>query len=1027
MSNVLNYTSQSQDMINSFNLANEMITKSYLEKLTLSEIAKLTIEEKDISLENSVKLFNLTRLVINKKEKFIEQLTTIANVAYATSGTMVSIIKSDGIKVEYYIGVVAKESRGIDNNSKIKTRATLKGFEEVLFGNLSGSDLSPLSADKLTDLHKIIFQEGSIKTVCAISGVPAFRNKNNEEILGYAQGIEHMIDSLRGQKYSIISIADPIRVSDIAQIKRGYELIYSQLSTFLKNEVTINETNTYSLTDTQSKSITDSITKGIAMTQSKTKTDGRFSAVQAGVGISFIASVNLGISKGMNSSLSDSHGETKSENSTSSTGTSNSRSSSSGKTTGNSIQFSYENRTVKSLLEKIDKHLERLDLCESFGAFDCATYVISDDRSAALSTASNFNAIIRGEESSVQASYINTWYKESDSKQIMEYLKCFSHPRFYLSTSDKSVTNNKMAFSPAAIMTAKEATLLMALPRQSVPGIPVLEMVPFGRNIESSAYLDETVTLGKLYHMSKDEELDVSLNCQSLASHTFITGSTGSGKSNAIYKILDEANKKQIKFLVIEPAKGEYKHVFGNRKDVSVFGTNSSKTPMLKINPFRFPKDIHVLEHIDRLIEIFNVCWPMYAAMPAVMKDAIERAYIVAGWNLDESTNRYKADIFPSFSDILVQLNIVINESDYSQELKSNYIGALVTRVKSLTNGINGQIFVSDEIDNNIIFNSNTIIDLSRVASLETKAMIMGILVMRLQEYRMAEGGMNRKLHHITVLEEAHNLLKRTSTEQISEGTNILGKSVEMLANSIAEMRTYGEGFIITDQSPSMLDLSVIRNTNTKIILRLPDLTDRELVGRSASLNDEQIAELAKLSTGVAAVFQNNWLEPVLCHVDKFNLEETIYSFEKKAIINKDIRLKSTIIRCILGKIIGRKVEYNLEELEKRIYSSNFSTEIKLDVIRALSLKNIRDISCISGTINKLLDGKKTFEFAKSARNIEEWNEMLISSMDNSILNLEDDYINVVLQCLIREKRFEDKTFDDTYEKWTEYMRGKLQ
>ena len=105
---------------------------------------------------------------------------------------------------------------------------------------------------------------------------------------------------------------------------------------------------------------------------------------------------------------------------------------------------------------------------------------------------------------------------------------------------------------------------------------------------------------------------------------------------------------------------------------------------------------------------------------------------------------------------------------------------------------------------------------------------------MRLQEYRMSSDCMNSDLKHVTVLEEAHNILKRTSTEQSSEGANLIGKSVEMLANSIAEMRTYGEGFIIADQSPNMLDMSAIRNTNTKIVLRLPDYNDRELVGRAA-------------------------------------------------------------------------------------------------------------------------------------------------------------------------------------------------
>ena len=310
----------------------------------------------------------------------------------------------------------------------------------------------------------------------------------------------------------------------------------------------------------------------------------------------------------------------------------------------------------------------------------------------------------------------------------------------------------------------------------------------------------------------------------------------------------------------------EYNIIIKTRSDKCDirYGTNPNITKLLKINPFSFPDDILVSEHIDRLVEIFNVCWPMYAAMPAILKDAVIRAYESCGWDIDTSKNTYR--IFPNFSDVLREIRNVLAESEYSADNKGDYTGALVARIKSLTNGINGHIFSGEEVSETALFDKNVIVDLSRVGSTETKSLIMGLLVMKLQEYRLSQGKPdNGKLKHITVLEEAHNLLKRTSTEQSSETSNLLGKSVELIANSIAELRSFGEGFIIADQSPGLLDMSVIRNTNTKIIHRLPDFSDRELVGKAASLNDEQIIELAKLPVGVAAVYQNDWISPVLC------------------------------------------------------------------------------------------------------------------------------------------------------------------
>ena len=240
------------------------------------------------------------------------------------------------------------------------------------------------------------------------------------------------------------------------------------------------------------------------------------------------------------------------------------------------------------------------------------------------------------------------------------------------------------------------------------------------------------------------------------------------------------------------------------------------------------------------------------------------------GWDLNHSSYQDLGNgKFPDFRDVVRVLPVILNESEFSAETRGNYIGSLVTRVESLTNGLAGQIFNGTAVPDETLFDENTIVDLSRVGSAETKALIMGVLVLKLSEFRQAASkGTNLPLRHITIMEEAHNLLKRTSTEQGQESANVQGKSVEMISNSIAEMRTYGEGFVIVDQSPTAVDISAIKNTNTKIVMRLPEALDCESVGRSIGLDDRQVAELSRLDQGVAAIFQNDWLEAVLTKVD---------------------------------------------------------------------------------------------------------------------------------------------------------------
>jgi DNA helicase HerA-like ATPase len=195
----------------------------------------------------------------------------------------------------------------------------------------------------------------------------------------------------------------------------------------------------------------------------------------------------------------------------------------------------------------------------------------------------------------------------------------------------------------------------------------------------------------------------------------------------------------------------------------------------------------------------------------------------------------------------------------------------------------------------------------------------MGILLLKLNEYRVAhaKNEMNIGLKHVTVLEEAHHLLPRVSTEQGAEASNIKGKAVEMLSNSIAEMRTYGEGFIIVDQSPNMLDLSAIRNTHTKIIMRLAEMEDRQDIGKSATLNDAQIDEIPKLERGGAVVYQNGWEEAILCKVEKSSIERSFEKKKKPFIFypDKKLEVKKEIDTKIVEFIIV-KIFYSQEKVD---------------------------------------------------------------------------------------------------------------
>lgn len=722
--------------------------------------------------------------------------------------------------------------------------------------------------------------------------------------------------------------------------------------------VTDSSTSTESITDTVTDERNESSSGSIGVSVSASHAEGSSHSTSTSKGTSSSTgkaisnslgkAVTSGVGKAVSKGTSVTSGVSQAVNLGANFGGSFARSSTVTATIGadEGITQTFKNYSIQHALEILELQMKRYDLASALGMWDFCAYVLSEDHNVANNVAHTYLALTQGKESYMSQAAVNLWRgdlgeQSADAVAVCSYLRDLRHPAFALSPA---LLDQHPSFSvyPATVdattaLSGKELAYSLNFPKKSVPGLPVIECASFGRNVSTfdGTQPQQGLCIGKVFHMHREERIRTFLSKDSLASHTFVTGSTGAGKTNTVCRILDQALDQQVNFLVIEPAKGEYKDVYGGREDVNVFGTNPEFTPLLRINPFSFPSGIHVLEHLDRLVEIFNVCWPMYAAMPAVLKDAVARSYEDCGWDLAASDNPYGADLFPCFADVARNVREILDSSEYDAENKGAYKGSLLTRLNSLTNGLNGMMLSSNEVDASVLFDANTVIDLSRIGSAETKSLLMGLLVLKLQEHRMAEKkGMNQPLRHLTVLEEAHNLLKRSSSSQGSESGDLTGKSVEMISNAIAEMRTYGEGFIIADQAPGLLDMAAIRNTNTKIIHRLPDLSDRELAGRAANLNDQQIVELARLPKGVAAIYQNDWVEPVLCKIAKAeDGEHFTYSRPIEDITDNQHDDALSVARMLAyGISIGTKAE--LHSIRERLDRLHIDASIKVSILR---------------------------------------------------------------------------------------------
>ena len=393
-----------------------------------------------------------------------------------------------------------------------------------------------------------------------------------------------------------------------------------------------------------------------------------------------------------------------------------------------------------------------------------------------------------------------------------------------------------------------------------------------GLNFQKS---DGDIFLGNL--MQKGRELStipLKISGEVLNKHTFIAGVTGSGKTTTCQKLLKETD---FNFLVIEPAKTEYRALINSSdfQNVIVFTVGDELTAPFRLNPFELVRGESVSSHADMLKATFTSAFPMEASMPQILEEAIYKIYEDKGWDIDtgknyliEQRDDYKigdeflsdSESFPILSDFLQALDEIVESKGFSERLRDDYKGSLISRFSNLTKGAKGAIFnCKHSIDFSKLIDQNVVIEMENLKSAEDKSLLMGFILTKLTAVIKHRHESDKNFRHITLIEEAHRLLSRV---EFGDG-GAKRTSVETFTDLLAEVRKYGESLIIVDQIPNKLAPEVLKNTNTKIIHRLLARDDKEAVGDTMLMDDKQKEYLSALETGQAIIFTEGMSRPV--------------------------------------------------------------------------------------------------------------------------------------------------------------------
>lgn len=819
-------------------------------------------------------LYRVEEITYEDDSPRLEALENVFSCMARPGVNFVYLIRGGETGVRFYFGFmrdysVPKSDRVTDSIADV-ARAFLK---PALEGNFRGSIIHEVSKKDSAAIQNDLVSCLETKERCLVmSGVPGIVQEKEKQ--GF-HGIDRLVDVMQGDDFGFMVIAKAMDIEKIKEIHRDVFKVYEAFAPLVK--VQKQEGGSKGATTGTGKHHDETAQEGGGESGGKNRTEQK--------------------SKGKN-------GEHWNEGTVTGGGSHKDWQKSWGKSIADGVNshkdFSASsdwhvsreltNKYAEDWVKYFDDVLiPRLDYGRGKGIFTVSTLLFGATRETVVKLSNAARSIFSGDKANMVP--LTTRLAGPNERQFVGALQLVDYEYPPAAAPLVPYCEALLAERPGTVgnwMTSRELAMMAGLPQKEVIGLRLKEEVEFGLNIPPETNSREkagndnprafgSIDLGRLVKSGNVcETVPVPLRKDQLDRHIFIAGVTGCGKTTTCQNLLLGS---EWPFLVIEPAKTEYRGLRNKAcKDLLVFTLGNDAVAPFRLNPFEFIKGESITSRVDMLMASISAAFDMEAAIPQLIERAIYASYADMGWSVKDNSNRFYDDpfadkifAFPTLSDVLAKTEKVVDEQGFDDRLKRDYIGSIKARLQGLTLGAKGLMLdCRRSVDFDKLLDRKVVLELEDIPNAQQKSLIIGFILTNLiqvikSRYERTGG---KKVCHITLIEEAHRLL----TKPEPGGSSSQRQAAETFADMLAEVRKYGESLIIADQIPGKLTPEVIKNTNTKIIHRLFAQDDKEAVGHTMGLEDEQIEFLSNLKVGHAVVFNGAWsTKPVQVKINELH------------------------------------------------------------------------------------------------------------------------------------------------------------
>lgn len=332
---------------------------------------------------------------------------------------------------------------------------------------------------------------------------------------------------------------------------------------------------------------------------------------------------------------------------------------------------------------------------------------------------------------------------------------------------------------------------------------------------------------------------------QRLKEHILVAGRSGSGKTNLTFMLMQGIMSRGIKVLALDWKRG-YRDLMTLYPDLHIYTVGRNVSP-LRFNPLIPPAGCEPHIWIKLIVDVIAGAYLGGEGVISLLVAGLDHLYREAGV-FDKTQRRW-----PTIHELLVWLKTV--------KLKGRaamWQASAERILLAMTYGEFGAV-LNTQSNSHVaeLLDCNAVLEMDGLSSSSDRVMFSESLTLYLYRYRLAQGPQD-KISNVIILEEAHNLLLKKSSES----------KESILETSIRMVRQYGLGYIFVDQSASLLSKVAFANSYATIALSQKLRSDVQAISGAMNLTDEQKQSLNTLPVGTAVVrLADEYPEPFLVKI----------------------------------------------------------------------------------------------------------------------------------------------------------------